>query len=130
MSDANLEVVKQIFRDWARGDFSSADWADPQIEFRIPGPDSHVHHGVESMGRAWAEWLDAFDAFSVFAESFRDAGDKVVVEQIFRGKGKGSGVPIDEMPGAAVLTLRDGKVIRFEGYTTLEAALDSAGIAD
>jgi ketosteroid isomerase-like protein len=130
MSEANVELVRSIFSHWECGDFSSVDWADPDVEFTIPGPDSHVHHGVESMARAWAEWLDAFDEFSVVGESFHDAGDKVVVGQIFRGKGKGSGVPIDEMPGATVLTLRDGKVIRFEGYTTLEAALASAGIAD
>jgi ketosteroid isomerase-like protein len=127
MSD-NVEVVKAIFRGWERGDFSSVDWADEEIEFSIPGPDRHVHRGVESMGRAWAEWLGAFDEFSVTGEEFHDGGDKVVVGQIFRGKGKVSGIPIDEIPGAAVFTLRGGKVTRFEGHTTLEAALASAGI--
>jgi ketosteroid isomerase-like protein len=126
MSDANVEVVKAIFRAWERGDFSSVEWADPEIEFSIPG--GHVHRGLDSMGRAWAEWLDAFDEFSVAAQGFHDAGDKVVVDQIFRGKGKGSGIPIDELPGAAVFTLRDGKVTRFEGHITLEAALASAGL--
>jgi len=29
-----------------------------------------------------------------------------------------------------VVTIRDGKVIRFEGHTTLEAALASAGLDD
>lgn len=48
----------------------------------------------------------------------------------FAAKGKGSGIPIDEIPGAAVLTLRDGKVIRFEGYTTIEAARVAAGLED
>jgi ketosteroid isomerase-like protein len=129
MPQANLEVVKGIFSAWGRGDFSSVEWADPEIEFTIPGPDAHVHRGVEAMGRAWAEWLGAFDEFSVTGEAFHDAGDKVVVEQIFRGKGKGSGIPVDEIPGASVFTLRDGKVIRFEGHITLEAALHSAGIA-
>jgi ketosteroid isomerase-like protein len=128
MSEANVELVKAIFGEWERGDFSSVDWADPEIEFSIPGPDSNVHRGIESMGRAWAEWLGAFDEFSVVAEDFHDAGDKVMVEQVFRGKGKGSGIPVNEIPGATVLTLRHGKVTRFEGHTTLEAALDSAGL--
>jgi ketosteroid isomerase-like protein len=128
MSQGNVEIVKGIFSAWERGDFTSVDWADPEIEFSIPGPDDHVHRGVESMGRAWAEWLDAFDEFKVVGRDFHDAGDKVVVEQIFRGQGKGSGIPIDEIPGATVLTLRDGKVIRFEGHITLEAALASAGL--
>jgi ketosteroid isomerase-like protein len=130
MSQANVEIVREIFRVWERGDFSSTDWADPEIEFTIPGPDLYVHRGIESMGRAWAEWLGAWDEFSVEGLDYRDAGDKVVVEQVFRGKGKTSGVPIDEIRGATVVTLRDGKVIRFEGHTTVEAALDSAGLAD
>jgi len=130
MSEANVEIVKKIFSDWARGDFSSVDWAHPEIEFTIPGPDSHVHRGVDAMGRAWAEWMHAFDKLRVIGEEFHDAGDKVVVKQLFRGTGKSSGIPIDATPGAAVVTIRDGKVIRFEGHTTLEAALASAGLDD
>jgi ketosteroid isomerase-like protein len=130
VSEANVEVVREIFSAWERGDFSSVDWAHPEIEFTIPGPDPHVHRGVESMGRAWADWLGVFDELSISGEAFHDAGDKVVVEQLFHGKGKGSGIPIDEISGAAVVTLRDGKVIRFEGHITVEAALASAGLAD
>ncbi|HEY6770891.1 MAG TPA: nuclear transport factor 2 family protein [Solirubrobacterales bacterium] len=130
MSQANVDVVKEIFSAWERGDFSSTDWADPEIEFTIPGPDLEVHRGIESMGRAWADWLGVFDELSIRGEVFHDAGDKVVVEQLFRGKGKGSGIPIDEIRGAAVFTLRDGKAIRFEGHVTAEAALASAGLTD
>jgi ketosteroid isomerase-like protein len=72
--------------------------------------------------------MHAFDELKVIGEEFHDAGDKVVVKQVFWGTGKSSGIPIDETPGAAVVTLRDGKVVRFEGHTTLEAALDSAGL--
>lgn len=74
--------------------------------------------------------MHAFDELRVIGEEFHDAGDKVVVKQLFRGTGKSSGIPIDATPGAAVVTIRDGKVIRFEGHTTLEAALASAGLDD
>jgi ketosteroid isomerase-like protein len=128
MSEQNVELVRSIYAAWERGDFSSVKWADPEVEFTIPGPDPKVHRGLEAMGRAWAEWLGAFDEFSVVGRDFHDAGDKVVVDQLFRGKGKGSGIPVDEIPGAAVITVRDGKVTRFEGHTTLEPALASAGL--
>jgi ketosteroid isomerase-like protein len=128
MSEENVELVRKIYSAWERGDFSSTDWADPAIEFTIPGPDLEVHRGIESMGRAWADWLGVFDELSLRAETLHDAGDKVVVEQLFRGTGKGSGIPIDEIRGAVVLTMRDGKVTRFEGHTTIEAALKSAGL--
>lgn len=128
MSEANVKLVEEIYSAWGRGDFSSTDWADPEIEFTIPGPDLEVHRGIESMGRAWADWLGVFDELSISGEAFHDAGDKVVVEQLFRGKGKGSGIPVDEIRGAAVVTLLDGKVTRFEGHITAEAALASAGL--
>jgi ketosteroid isomerase-like protein len=130
MSAANVDLVREIYRAWGRGDFSTADWADPEIEFTLPGPDPRVYRGIESMSRVWAGWLEMFDELSVAAEELHDAGDKVVVEHVFRGKGRGSGIPVDEIHGFTVMTLREGKVTRIEGHTTLESARAAAGLED
>jgi ketosteroid isomerase-like protein len=129
VSKKNLEIVTAIYREWERGEFANTDWADPEIEFSVPGPEADAR-GIEAMGDAWTEWLRAFKGLKVEAAAFHEAGDKVVVEQNFHGEGRGSGISLDQISGASVFTLRDGKVIRFTGHITIDDALADAGIGE
>ncbi len=129
MAEEDLEIVKGIFRDWEKGDFSSIDWADPDIAYAVPGPDP-PERGIEGMNRSWSGWLQAYRDFRISAKSFHHEGDKVVVEQAFHGEGRSSGIPVDQLVGAIVFTLRDGKVVRISGHTNLADALADAGIDD
>jgi ketosteroid isomerase-like protein len=129
VAQKNVEIVKGIFRMWERGHFTDTEWADPEIEFSIPGPDPRVHRGIEAMGQAWAEWLDVFDELTIELTEIHEVGDLVVAGQEFHATGRGSRIPVD-LPGAATLTLRDGKVIRFAGHITLEDALADAESQD
>jgi ketosteroid isomerase-like protein len=128
ISEKNVEIVKRTYSAWEQGDFSAIDWADPEIEYSLPDPEGTVERGVEAMRREWGRFVSSFEGFRVEPREFIDAGDKVVVVQAFHGRGRASGVSIDEMPGAAILTVRDdGKVTRFEGYSSPEEALEAAG---
>src|SRR5262245_28224225 len=130
MSERNVQIVKKIYEAWEQGDFSSAEWADPEIEYTAAGPDPAVYKGVGEMGRVWAEWLRHWQDYRVIGQEFIDAGEEVVVLQTFAGRGKESGAPVDDMRGAAVLTVGPtGKVTRFRGFTDQDEALAAAGVS-
>jgi ketosteroid isomerase-like protein len=131
MAEENVEIVREIYGAWERGDFSSNEWADPEIEFHLrAGPDEAVLHGVEAMGRAWREWLRAWDDFKTEAREFIDLGHDVLVLAKFHGRGKTSSMSVEAMPGAAVFSLRDGKVVRLGSYTDPAEALEAAGLRE
>lgn len=59
-----------------------------------------------------------------------DAGSRVVVVGRLVGKGKASGVEV-EQPIAGIWNVRDGRVVRVElGYTDRAEALAAVGLSD
>jgi ketosteroid isomerase-like protein len=131
MSEENVEIAREIYRAWERGDFSSVEWADPDIEFMLgSGADEAVHRGTEAIGQAWAEWLRAWDEFRVDAHEFLDLGDDVLVMVEFGGRAKKSGVPIEKMLGGNLLSFRNGKVVRLVTFTDRNDALEAAGLRE
>ena len=81
------------------------------------------------MGREWAAWLQTFEpGFRSEAFEYFETGDQVVTFNHFSGRGRSSGLPISEIPGAARFVLRDGKVVELEIYNDHKQALRDAGI--
>jgi hypothetical protein len=69
---ANLDLVRSIYADWERGDWTSAEWADPEIEFVIvDGPRVFSTTGVAGMAEKWRNWLGAWEGFRMEADEFR-----------------------------------------------------------
>jgi ketosteroid isomerase-like protein len=131
---SNLDLVKSIYAAWERGDWSSVDWADPEIEFRvIGGLDEGSWKGVEGMAGAWADQLRAWQDLRAVAEEFRELDDgRVLVLMRNEGRGRGSGLDLSEIStrAANIFTVRDGRVVSLSIYPDRARAFADLGLAD
>jgi ketosteroid isomerase-like protein len=131
---ANLDLVRSIYADWERGDFSSAEWADSEIEFLIAGwPDAGTWTGLAGMEGAWREFLSAWDDFYTEADEYRELDDeRVLVLMHGSARGKMSGLDLERLKltgrGANLFHFRDGKVTRLAVYWDRDRALAELGL--
>jgi ketosteroid isomerase-like protein len=123
----NVDLVRSIFEPWQRGDFSSVDWADPEIEFEIvDGTEPGSARGLEGMHEAWSAFLGAWVELRVEVEEFREGSDgRVLALTQNSGRGKTSGLELGQMKtqGANLFQIRDGKVIRLSVYWDQDQAV-------
>jgi len=127
---ANLELVRSIYAAWESGDFSSADWADAQIEYVVvDGPDPGTWSGLAGMAQVNRDFLSAWTEWRIEAEEFVELDDgRVLVLTRRGGRGKKSGLHFRE-PAANLLCIRDGRVYRVVFYWHRDRALQDLGIA-
>jgi ketosteroid isomerase-like protein len=61
VASANLELVRSIYASWERGDYSAAEWADPEIEWVLPdGPAPGSWTGSAGMAEGFGDFLSAW----------------------------------------------------------------------
>jgi ketosteroid isomerase-like protein len=129
----NLDLVRSIYAAWERGDFSSAEWAHPQIEFGSPmGIEGVSTTGVSEMASAWRETVRAWDNLKTKAEEFRELDDeRVLVLYSFSGHGRLSGLDVSAWTGgAALFHVRGNKVTRLILYLDRERGLADLGLEE
>lgn len=125
--------MRSICADWERGDFSSVEWAHPEIEYVIVGgvqPGTWM--GVTSMVERWRDDLPDWEDLRVEADKYRELDDERVLVLVHRsGRGKTSGLELGQMRtlGAGLFHVRDGRVIRYVTYFDRERAFADLGLA-
>jgi hypothetical protein len=136
MTSANVVLVRSICTAWERGDFSSTEWADPQIEFVIAdGPAPGRWRGLDGLAHSWRDFLAAWQDARQDTEGYRELDDeRVLVLTHIRGRGRASGVEVGKARTrgggqAGLFHLRDGKVTRLVYYLDRERALADLGLA-
>ena len=134
MSQENVEVVRSIYAAWERGDFTSAEWAHPEIEYvEADGPAPGRSTGLAGMAEVFRDWLSTWEEWRVEAEEYRELdGERVLVLFHFNARGKTSGLEVGQIwtKGASLFHLRGGQVTRLVKYFDRAKALEAAGLRE
>jgi ketosteroid isomerase-like protein len=129
----NLDLARSIYADWERGDFTSAEWADPDIEWVMTGgPAPGSRTGVAGMAEGFRDFLSAWDWYRMEVDEYRELDDRrvlVLIRCIARGKTSGLDIAQIRTESATVFHLRDGKVVRLLVYMDRDRALADLGLA-
>jgi ketosteroid isomerase-like protein len=133
MSEENVEILRRMYEDWARGDLS-ADCFASEVEYSRIGaetPDMEGRwFGLDQLRTAMLEYIGSFSDLRIEAQRIIDLDEnRVLVLSRQTATGKQSGVPIDH-EFADLYTLRDGKVTCFHSYWNRAEALRAAGLSE
>jgi ketosteroid isomerase-like protein len=146
MSQENVEVVRGFFRSlnvWLASYWSDPvmpieqspeleemfDHLDPEAEWDwLFSPETF--RGREQLLQAVADYLETVGDWRVEVEELIDGSrDRVLVIGRVVARGKGSGAPVLQ-PFFSAVTVRNGKIARFEDHTERAEALDAAGLRE
>ena len=134
MSQENVELVRSISAAHERGDYGSAEWAHPDVEYVIVGgPTPGSWKGRAAMARAAGELFSVWDEHRSVVEDYRVLdGERVLVLAHTRARGKASGLELDQSQRkvAALFQVRDGKVIRHVVYLARADAFADLGLEE
>jgi len=127
----NLDLVRSIYASIGRGDFGSADWADPQIEYvRADGLEPESLIGRDGLVAAMRSLFGALEDFRNEAEDYRELdAERVLVLTHVSARGKASGLPIVQK-GAELFEIHAGKVTRIVTYFDRANALADLGLKE
>jgi ketosteroid isomerase-like protein len=133
MSSANLDLVQSISAAHERGDFSSAEWAHPEIDYVIAdGPSPGRWTGRAGMVESFRDNLVGWEDFRIEADEYRVLdGERVLVLTRTTAHGRAGGLVVGQMraKGAVLYQVRRGQVIRLVYYWDRERALADLGLA-
>jgi uncharacterized protein len=131
MSEENVEVVRQALAAYARGDIEEGlSYLHPEGELHsavIGSAEGKVFRGHDGIRRWFAELGETFEEMTTELTEYRDLGDRVVAFGHIHARGRESGLELDS-PTGWVMTLRDGKVLKAEGFLSRAETLEAAGL--
>jgi ketosteroid isomerase-like protein len=133
MARENVEVVRELYRGWARGDFGvGTEFFDPDIEFTSDfGTDRYAASGTEGMRRVWRENLRNWETWRTGdIQELRDLGDVIVAISPIHARGRHSGAEVEMPRAGAAFRFRDGQIVWLFVCGRAEDALEAVGLRE
>jgi len=129
MSNENVDKARDFIDAYNRRDFDAAVEAfDPEIEWVLPERQSSDScRGPDEVKRFWEGLDETFDELRLEPQEYLDAGDRVATRLRHHGRGKRSGLEINEELYHQVVTFRGGRMVRIEYFGEWSEALEAAG---
>ena|SRR5215211_3670956 len=132
MSQENVEVVRGIYAEWARGNFrAGTELFDEQVVLvlRDDFPDRDTCVDRDEIRTYMRDFLADWTKARIGAEDILGRGDRVVAAAHQEATGTASGVSVD-MRYWQVWTFRDGAITRIESIKTRAEALEAVGLSE
>ena len=131
MSQQNVDIARRGYEAMRAGDMRAVlellD-SDVSVEVHTGRPDlPETLHGHAGFLQNIEGLTEVFEDIDIQAEEFIDLDDTLVVAIRTVGHGRVSGIRIENRV-VHVLTIRDGKAIRFRVYGSREEAFEALGM--
>jgi ketosteroid isomerase-like protein len=136
MSEENVELIRRMLDQGEES--TELSWGilqeilDEEVRWDVSAlgiAGLTTFHGPDGVREFYVRWLGPFEEWGYVTEELVDAGDSVVVRIHQWGRGKGSGVSVDNRFWQ-VWTFRDGKVIHSSHHWEKDEALEAVGLRE
>jgi ketosteroid isomerase-like protein len=128
----NVDLVRSIYTEWERGDYSSVEWAAPRNRVRDRRRARTRRLDGDRRDGSWRDFLSAWEGHRTQAEEYRELDDgRVLVLARATARGKTSGMEVGQwVTVAALFEVRDLKVARLVVYMDRDRALAELGLEE
>jgi ketosteroid isomerase-like protein len=128
MSQENVDAARRCLEAYTRGDYEEAsEYLADDVVWDV-GQELPAH-GPAEVREVWRRWDAEWEELETVADEIVDAGDRLILAVRYRGRGRLSGVEVNDLL-FEVHTLRDGRCIRKVEFPTRAEALAAAGLSD
>jgi ketosteroid isomerase-like protein len=129
MSQENVEIVRELWDAYSRGDFDRViGLSDPYVV--LVSLEEGPLYGPDAVRANYARWREAWEEEpDTTVEEVIGNGDHVFVIACFQGRGRGSGVRVKQRL-YEVYTLRNGRILRVDEFSDRAEALEAVGLRE